>query len=127
MSSSWCFSSFSKSVLAFKANQEHQKLKNAIIRYWPQAITIIAKRLNCADTNIMVHMYMKAMNRLYVCILGSKSSSMDDSTAHVTSISYPMHSSYPPLQPQVRCITFAMPHLFNKIFISMGAVLCEEF
>ncbi len=52
---------------------------------------------------------------------------MDDSTAHVTSISYPMHSSYPPLQPQVRCITFAMPHLFNKIFISMGDVLCEEF
>ncbi|XP_016337294.1 interferon regulatory factor 4-like [Sinocyclocheilus anshuiensis] len=31
---------------------------------------------------------------------GSKSSSMDDSAAHVTSISYPMHSSYPPLQPQ---------------------------
>uniref|UniRef100_A0A671R796 Interferon regulatory factor 4-like n=1 Tax=Sinocyclocheilus anshuiensis TaxID=1608454 RepID=A0A671R796_9TELE len=43
---------------------------------------------------------------------GSKSSSMDDSAAHVTSISYPMHSSYPPLQPQVRCITFAMP--FHK-------------
>uniref|UniRef100_A0A671R6Y3 Interferon regulatory factor 4-like n=1 Tax=Sinocyclocheilus anshuiensis TaxID=1608454 RepID=A0A671R6Y3_9TELE len=58
---------------------------------------------------------------------GSKSSSMDDSAAHVTSISYPMHSSYPPLQPQVRCITFAMSHLFNKILISVGDVLCEEF
>uniref|UniRef100_A0A673ICH8 Interferon regulatory factor 4-like n=1 Tax=Sinocyclocheilus rhinocerous TaxID=307959 RepID=A0A673ICH8_9TELE len=32
---------------------------------------------------------------------GSKSSSMDDSVAHVAPISYPMHSPYPPLQPQM--------------------------
>uniref|UniRef100_A0A8C0YFD5 Interferon regulatory factor 4a n=1 Tax=Cyprinus carpio carpio TaxID=630221 RepID=A0A8C0YFD5_CYPCA len=32
---------------------------------------------------------------------GSKSSSMDDTAAHVTPISYPMHSTYPALQPQM--------------------------
>uniref|UniRef100_A0A672NT43 Interferon regulatory factor 4-like n=1 Tax=Sinocyclocheilus grahami TaxID=75366 RepID=A0A672NT43_SINGR len=31
----------------------------------------------------------------------SKSSSMDDSVTHVAPISYPMHSPYPPLQPQM--------------------------
>lgn len=125
MSSSWRFSSF-------KANQQRQKLENAIIRYYSQTLELCGHLLIdlfFADRfiNIIVHMYMTVMNRLCICILGSKSCNMDDSTAHVTSISYPMHASYPPLQPQVRCITFATPHLFNKILISMGDVLCEEF